>query len=147
MRIRNATPSDNDALDVLDQLAHGGASRREYLVNAVHAGHCSVAEKDGQPVGFIIFDQSFFEQTFIHLLMVHPHHRRQGVAKALMQFVERTSPTEKVFTSTNQSNIPMQKLCASLGYVPSGVVENLDEGDPELFFFKRATETEERPPS
>jgi len=31
----------------------------------------------------------------------------------------------------------MQALCACLGYVPSGVVENLDEGDPELFFFKR----------
>jgi hypothetical protein len=31
----------------------------------------------------------------------------------------------------------MQRLCAHLGYLPSGVVENLDDGDPELFFVKR----------
>jgi len=29
----------------------------------------------------------------------------------------------------------MQQLLGLLGYVPSGVVENLDPGDPELFYF------------
>ena len=41
-----------------------------------------------------------------------------------------------MFTSTNQSNLPMQRLCDRLGYVKSGYVENLDEGDPELIYVK-----------
>jgi RimJ/RimL family protein N-acetyltransferase len=42
-----------------------------------------------------------------------------------------------LFTSTNQSNIAMQRLCESCGFERSGIVENLDEGDPELIYFKR----------
>jgi hypothetical protein len=31
----------------------------------------------------------------------------------------------------------MQSLCQSLGFVPSGVIHNLDDDDPELIYFKR----------
>jgi hypothetical protein len=31
----------------------------------------------------------------------------------------------------------MQSLLAKLNYVPSGVIHNLDAGDPELVYFKR----------
>jgi hypothetical protein len=31
----------------------------------------------------------------------------------------------------------MQSLLAKLGYVPSGIIYNLDEGDPELVYFKQ----------
>jgi ribosomal protein S18 acetylase RimI-like enzyme len=113
MKIRGATSSDLSVLDALDQLGHGGASRA-YLLAALQAEHCHLAEIDGEPVGFIIFDQSFFEQTFIHLLMVHPDHRRQGVGTALMQHVESIGPGDKLFTSTNKSNGPMQELCTCL---------------------------------
>ena len=30
----------------------------------------------------------------------------------------------------------MQQLCKGLGFVESGYLENLDAGDPEIFFFK-----------
>jgi hypothetical protein len=35
----------------------------------------------------------------------------------------------------------MQRLCEALGFRPSGVVDNLDEGNPELFYFKRVALT------
>lgn len=41
---------------------------------------------------------------------------------------------EELWTSTNQSNQPMQRLLERLGFLPSGVIEGLDEGDPELVF-------------
>jgi hypothetical protein len=31
----------------------------------------------------------------------------------------------------------MQNLCEKLGFVRSGCIENLDEGDPEIIYFKR----------
>jgi hypothetical protein len=31
----------------------------------------------------------------------------------------------------------LQAVCESLGFIRSGVVENLDEGDPEIIYFKR----------
>ena len=42
----------------------------------------------------------------------------------------------KLFTSTNQSNAAMHAFCAAAGFVRSGVIENLDDGDPEIVYFK-----------
>jgi hypothetical protein len=50
--------------------------------------------------------------------------------------MEQRCTTPKVFTSTNQSNTPMQGLLGKCGFSPSGVIENLDEGDPELLFMR-----------
>jgi hypothetical protein len=54
-----------------------------------------------------------------------------------MRHLERICPSEKLFTSTNESNMPMQRLCEKLGFVRSGWIDNLDDGDPEIIFFKR----------
>jgi hypothetical protein len=43
--------------------------------------------------------------------------------------------TSRVFTSTNQSNEAMQALLMSGGWVLSGILVGLDEGDPERVFF------------
>lgn len=53
-----------------------------------------------------------------------------------MQHLETVCQTEKQFTSTNLSNVPMQALLAKLDYLLSGVLHHLDEGDPELVFVK-----------
>ncbi len=84
-----------------------------------------------------IFAPSFLDQWFVELLVVHPDYRRRGVATALMTHCASVCPAEKLFTSTNESNTPMRRLLSKLGYAPSGYVDNLDEGDPELIFVKR----------
>jgi GNAT superfamily N-acetyltransferase len=76
-------------------------------------------------------------EALIVLLVVHPKRRRSGVASALIRAIEARSPTSKLFTSTNESNTVMQAVCEALGFVRSGIVENLDEGDPEIIYFKR----------
>ena len=95
-----------------------------------------MARVDGIVRGSVIADESFFEQFFVRLLIVHPDFRRRGLAIALMRAAGLDCQTGKIFTSTNQSNLPMQRLCDRLGFVKSGRIENLDEGDPELIYVK-----------
>jgi GNAT superfamily N-acetyltransferase len=71
------------------------------------------------------------------MLMVEEKYKRKGVATALVSFLEERCKTDKIFTSTNKSNTPMQALLYSMSYEHSGTVYNLDEGDPELFYVKR----------
>jgi ribosomal protein S18 acetylase RimI-like enzyme len=135
--IERATHGDLGHICALDCLVLGDSSRRDFLDNAIKSGQCLVARVDGGVVGFAVLDQSFFGQGYISLLIVHPERRRQGVAAALMRHIESICPTEKLFTSTNESNEPMQRLCETLGFVRSGHIDNLDAGDPEIIFFKR----------
>lgn len=78
----------------------------------------------------------FFAQWFIESLIVHPDHRRCGVATQLIRHCETLCPTEKLFTSTNESNAPMQRVMDALGYTRCGMVEHLDDSDPELIYVK-----------
>jgi ribosomal protein S18 acetylase RimI-like enzyme len=111
--------------------------QRSAIGRAMGQGRCAAARVDGVVRGFVIMDANFFGHGFVELLHVHPDFRRRGIAIALMRSAEIDAPTEKLFTSTNQSNVAMQKLCEKIGFVRSGIIENLDEGDPELIYFKR----------
>lgn len=134
--IERASSEDFEHICELDETVHGRPARRRLIGEALDQGQISVARVDREIRGFVIADESFFEQFFVRLLMVHQDFRRRGLATALMRAAELDCQTGKLFTSTNQSNIPMQRLCDRLGFVKSGYVENLDEGDPELIYVK-----------
>jgi GNAT superfamily N-acetyltransferase len=110
------------------------------VIEATQAGCCYVAEDGAELLGFIILEYSFYAFGFLSLLHVHEDHRRRGIATALVAHAEKVCTTPKLFTSTNASNTPMQHLCARLGFVPSGVILNLDKDDPELVYVKRLSE-------
>ncbi|GIK37944.1 MAG: hypothetical protein BroJett011_17770 [Chloroflexota bacterium] len=65
------------------------------------------------------------------VLYIHPDYRRWGAGLRLMQHLETVFQTEKLFTSTHLSNLPMPSLLVRLGYLLSGVIHYPDEGDPE----------------
>lgn len=135
--IEKATDGDFGHICALDSMVLGNSGRRDFLDNTIKSGQCLIARTEDAPVGFAVLNQSFYGHGFIALLIVHPEHRRRGVATALIRHIESVCPTEKLFTSTNESNEPMQRLCETLGFVRSGYIENLDAGNPEIVFFKR----------
>ncbi len=135
--VERATEDDLAELLAIDHSGEAG-ERDRHLTDAVRNRQALIARVGEERVGFAVVNQSFFGQHFVELLMVHADFRRRGVASALMHYVEKTRPNQKLFTSTNESNLPMQALLDKLGYSRSGYVENLDEGDPELIYFKRA---------
>ena len=136
MEIRQAEEKDITAICSFDHLAQL-EERRTFIQNSVRSGAATVALIDEQIAGYAVLEYSFYGQGFMAMLYVHPDHRRKGIGSALVHHVESICRTEKLFTSTNESNLPMQTLMVKLRYIPSGIINNLDEGDPELVYFKR----------
>lgn len=83
-----------------------------------------------------LLQHDWFGHPFIELLVVHPGHRRRGIGRAMLCHLLATAGPGKVFASTNESNEPMRRLLESEGFTASGVIHNLDEGDPERVFVK-----------
>jgi len=135
--VRQAVMADGNAVCAIDTRVFGRDERHDFLRSAIAHGECLVAEIGRETAGFAVVDRSLYDQRFVALLIVDPAYQRRGVGSSLMRAVGRRYPGEKLFTSTNQSNLPMQALCERLGYVRSGWIENLDEGDPEIIYFKR----------
>jgi GNAT superfamily N-acetyltransferase len=136
--IRGAVAGDLDGILRADHLAaEGDRDRAEFLRHSVELGECQVHIASGAVTGFVIVKPAhFFGRDFIELLMVDPRLRRSGVGRALLRHVLDTSGTAQVFTSTNSSNLPMRSLLQSESWSFSGTLEGLDEGDPELVYYK-----------
>ena len=135
--IRPAVGSDIEALCSLDSIARRENERREFIRREVAAGNCFVAVADEEVIGYGVLNYTFHHRGCIDMLYVHSDHRRRGAGAALLRHMESLCRTPKLFTSTNLSNLRMQSLLAKSGYELSGVIHNLDEGDPEIVYFKR----------
>ena len=137
MEIREAMLSDVSSIYSIDHMAANEGNRRQHIQDWVDAGQAIVAIIDATVVGYSVLEYTFFGYGFIAMLIVRKESRRKGVATALVTRLEELCETEKLFTSTNESNKPMQALMKSMSYEPSGILYNLDDGDPELFYLKR----------
>ena len=135
--IRPALECDVEPLCSFDQIAQHSEERREFIRRSVANGTCCVAVADQEVIGYGVLNYTFYYHGCIDMLYVAGDQRRRGVGTALLEHMERICQTPKLFTSTNLSNVPMQSLVARSRYARSGVIHNLDEGDPEIVYFKR----------
>ncbi len=135
--IRLAVESDAEILCSFDHVAIVENERREFIRREIASGTCFVAVVDGDVIGYGVLNYTFYYNGCIDMLYVRSEHRRRGAGAALMRHMESLCKTPKLFTSTNLSNLRMQSLLAKLEYELSGVIHNLDEGDPEIVYFKR----------
>ena len=142
--IGKATEQDLESLSDLDVVVFGPPSRPDVLQQAIEEGTCWVARDESRVIGFALFDQFLHGHGFLRVIAVHPDHRRQRVAAALVSKLEAECPTDRLFTATDGSNVAMQRLCAALGFVQSGQIEDLDEGHTELIYLKRLLGTRSR---
>ncbi|HEX5138070.1 MAG TPA: GNAT family N-acetyltransferase [Planctomycetota bacterium] len=130
--IRAASAADSDAIASLLRPEWHDTMRR-----AIAGGGCAVAEIDGRIVAYVCRDETFYGNGWVSLLYVREEARRRGLGEALMRHAMASCRTEKLFTSTNLSNGPMQALLGKLGFELTGVIHNLDPGDPELVYLRR----------
>ena len=137
--IRKATLQDVSAISVGDS-EFVSASREEFVRRAIPREGVYLLEQGGKIIGIGVLEYTFFEHGFISLLYVNPSARRTGAGESLLRYFVSVSQTPKLFSSTNQSNKPMQALFSKLGFEPSGIIHNLDSDDPELVYYKRVRE-------
>lgn len=136
---RRAKPTDLDAVLELDRMSPIGHERTALLTARVHSGEVLLFENEDQLFGFaVVKERSFFGRDFVELLTVTVSKRRQGIGDYLLQEAVTQSSSDRIFTSTNQSNAEMIGLLEYAGWHFSGQLEGIDEGDPEMVFFKDA---------
>ncbi len=126
--------ADYDRLVALDTVAANQCVRRDQIRSWIQVEHCYLIEITGSIVGYGVLTHHFFGNGFIEMIMVGEDFRRQGVGKILIHHFRGICQTPKLFSSTNLSNHAMQELLVNAGFQKSGVIENLDENDPEIVY-------------
>jgi len=128
-----------DELSLLEKMPHAlhYTHHLSFIRHALGTKECLVADIDGAVAGFVVWDRGFYARPFLWMLGVDPDHQHEGIASTLIEHVESLNAGHNLYTSTNESNSPMQGLLAKRGFTPVGRLENLDPGDPEVFYVKK----------
>lgn len=135
IQLRNATTGDRDRIIAFDHIAQSDPLRVNFIERVLGSELCLVAERDRQVIAYGVLEYTFFDNGFISMIYVASSERRLGVGSALVDALTERCKTAKLFTSTNQSNVPTQRLLERRGFTSSGIIHNLDPGDPELVYF------------
>jgi len=136
LEMRPIGPGDLGRMSSVDPLTAADAQRHEHLGTLLQQGLSWGAFSEGRMVGFAVVTRNFYGFPFVDLLVVAEAARREGAGSALMARCAAAHDRDRMFTSTNESNVPMRALLAKAGWRPAGVVHYLDPGDPELIFVK-----------
>lgn len=129
--VETANEADLPGLAGIDPLALSHAGRRNEIALAVADGRCQLVRDGGAIRGYALFHTHFFGQGSLELLFIAEGQRRRGFGCLPLRHLVALHYGRKLFSSTNSSNPPMQALLAEAGFARSGIIENLDEGDPE----------------
>jgi GNAT superfamily N-acetyltransferase len=135
--IRPAVLTDLEHISRMDAQARVDQSRRAAIEGGICRGECLLALHGATPIGYGVMNHEFFDHGFVWLIYVEESHRRRHIATCLFGEFERRCKTNRIFTSANLSNLAMQALLTARGYTLSGIVQDLDPGDPEIFYSKR----------
>src|SRR4029453_18197677 len=133
MWTRTATLNDLAYCLTADSFVGVTVDRTKHLQSALADSGCFIGGRFKDAEGVLISGETFFSRPFVSLFVVEEHARRCGLASALQMAAEAKYAGRLMFTSTNQSNLPMQTLL----HLPAGIVLYLDPGDPELIFVKK----------
>jgi RimJ/RimL family protein N-acetyltransferase len=140
IRLRKASDKDKAVAvgfyNRIEQEGQAGSNREAKIAKAIVEEACYIILAGRQAIGFVIFDYRFFDQGWIELMIIDEAYRGQGVGGKVFELIVAQCKAEKLFTSTNRSNTPMQRALAKAGFSFAGQLTGLDEGDPELFYYR-----------
>lgn len=126
MHIRSANIDDYNELCAIDSVSEECVERCDQIRYWLEVAQCCVVQVDDRVVAYGVLTQHFFGQPFIEMVMV---------GKAYIKYFKSVIIGSKLFSSTNMSNKRMHELFTRQGFKPSGYIDNLDEGDPEIIFY------------
>ena len=132
--VRFAAPAD---LDFLQQHSHVPA---KIVRRKVEWREIVVAEREGNLIGSLHLEYLWSSVPYIALINVLPEHRRRGVGKALLRFVETFLGGQghgALYSSSQADEPEPQAWHRRVGFEECGIVAGINKGVGEVFFRKR----------
>lgn len=124
----------------LSFVAQDGYIPREVVASKIDAGEVVVAEHDATPVGYLRIEYLWSRLPYITLIRVLPDHRRAGVGRALLGFLERELERagHTMLLSSSQADEPEPHAWhRHVGFTECGRLERINDGGIDEVFFRK----------
>jgi len=135
VNVRFARPDDLEWCVQMDE--HVGQA---IIQRKIEQGEILLAEIDGKPVGYLRLEYLWSLVPYIALIWVLPEHRRKGVGRAILGYLEEFLREEgyRVLLSSSQANEPQpQAWHRHMGFEECGYLAGINEGGIGEVFFRK----------
>ncbi len=136
LNIRFATDADIDWCISQDF----SIKKPEIMRNKISHREIMIAELDGKPVGYLRMEYLWSKIPYMGVIEVSPAHQRQGIGKALLQFLEnkvRAEGHESIISSAESIMPEAQEWHRRMGFVRCGFVSGLNPNNVDEIFFRK----------
>jgi GNAT superfamily N-acetyltransferase len=99
-----------------------------------------VAERDGQPVGYVRVEYLWSVIPYIGLIWVVEAHRQQGVGRAMLAYLEsylRDGGHTVLMSSSQVDEPPPQAWHRHMGFEECGILAGINDGGIGEVFFRK----------
>jgi pimeloyl-ACP methyl ester carboxylesterase/GNAT superfamily N-acetyltransferase len=111
------------------------------ILEKIAAREVILAESQGGPVGYLRLERLWSKIPYISMIRVLEPHRRQGIGRAMLAFLESLCRGQghRFLLSSSQANEPEpQAWHRAMGFEECGIIAGVNEGAiGEVFFRKR----------
>ena len=135
VNVRFARPDDLEWCVQLDK--HVGPA---VIQRKIEQEEILIAEAGGEPVGYLRLEYLWSLVPYIALIWVLPEHRRKGVGRAILGYLEEFLREEgyRVLLSSSQANEPQpQAWHRHMGFEECGYLAGINEGGIGEVFFRK----------
>lgn len=133
--VRRAAMSDFDFVSQDDYLPERVVRRK------IEDGDVFVAERAGARVGYLRLEYLWAKLPYIELIRVLEPHRRAGVGRALLVFVEADAAARghaRLYSSSQADESEPQAWHRRMGFEECGILAGVNEGGIGEVFFRKA---------
>lgn len=113
---------------------------RRVIEQKITAQEIVIAEIQGQIVGYLRLDYLWSSIPYIALISVEEAHRRRGIGRAILAFVEAEARRQgrKVLLSSSQVDEPEpQAWHRHMGFAECGILAGINDGGIGEVFFRK----------
>ena len=99
-----------------------------------------IAEINDNPVGYLRIEYLWHKIPYIGLILVDVSHRKIGVGKSLLAFIERhlkSSGHATLYSSSTQNEPEPQQWHRHVGFEECGIIEGINIDDIGEIFFRK----------
>lgn len=137
LEIRKAQKEDIEEIISLDHIALKDKERIDFIKRYVDISRIYVLLLDNLIIGYGAYNKECLGHMFINLIYIKEIYRNKGYGSMLISFIEDFAHTNKIFISTNESHYHMRHILEKAAYKESGYINDLEEGEKEIFYCKR----------
>ncbi len=99
-----------------------------------------IAELDGQPIGYLRLEYLWSNVPYIGVIFVIKLYQNEGIGRKILSFLEdylRSRGHNQLFSSSQANEPEPQAWHRSIGFVESGIISGINEGEIGEIFFRK----------